>query len=164
MPLHEVLSAGRIAILSEPDNRTAVIDAAARLLAEAHAGPSEFGMNRADMATTIRDSLIARERLASTAIGHGVAIPHGRIEFLEKSQGAFLRLDHPIDFGAADGRPVDLVMAMAVPLHSAQHHLQLLAEVAERFADAGFREQLRRARDAEELGRHLFADTDRDVA
>jgi PTS system nitrogen regulatory IIA component len=138
MPMRDLLSAGRIAILSGPTGRGDVLDVAARLLAGA-ASP--------DMARTIASSLQAREALASTAIGHGVAIPHGRIGALEESLGAFLRLDRPVEFGASDGAPVDLVFALAVPEHYVQQHLHQLADLAGQFADAGFRERLRRAPD-----------------
>lgn len=159
MPLHELLSTDRIAILTSVGDRGAVIDAAARLLA-----------GRVAPAATIRaigDSLREREQLASTAIGHGVAIPHGRIRTGheistdgssgDKIRGAFLRLREPVDFGALDGEPVDLVLAMAVPEHAVQQHLQQLAELAERFADPDFRAALRQADSVAALGRCLFA-------
>jgi len=103
----------------------------------------------------IRDSLRAREALASTAIGHGVALPHGRIADLEDTRCAFLQLSPAVDFGALDGQPVDLVVAMAVPEHFAQEHLHRLAEVAERFSDPGFRAALRAARTPTALYRLL---------
>ncbi|MBW8808937.1 MAG: PTS sugar transporter subunit IIA [Lysobacter sp.] len=84
------------------------------------------------MTAALSQGLQERETLASTAIGHGVAIPHGRTPLFEHSRAAFLRLAQPVDFGAADGQPVDLVLAMAVPEHHVQQHLQLLAELAER--------------------------------
>jgi PTS system nitrogen regulatory IIA component len=142
MPMRDLLSAGRVAILADPAERGDVLDAAARLLAD----PATPGMTEA-----IAASLHAREQLASTAIGHGVAIPHGRIVSLEESRGAFLRLEHPVAFGAGDGEPVDLVLALAVPDHYVQQHLQQLAELAGLFADAGFRERLRGAGDAATL-------------
>ena len=151
MPLHELLGGERIAILTEPGDRGSVLDAAARLLADPLAGG-----DRTDLCNSIGRSLHTRERLASTAIGHGVAIPHGRVRGLEERRGAFLRLADPVDFGALDGQPVDLVLAMAIPEHSLQEHLQQLAELAERFADEGFRERLRNARNTVELGRCLF--------
>lgn len=146
MPLHHLLSADRIAILVEPGDRGAVLDAAARLLA----GTS------ASSAAAIGASLRQREQLACTAIGHGVAIPHGRIAAVEEIRGAFLRLADPVDFGAHDGEPVDLVLAMVVPEHCVQEHLQQLAELAERFADPDFRLTLRAAATTTELGRCLL--------
>ncbi|MFC0678803.1 PTS sugar transporter subunit IIA [Lysobacter korlensis] len=145
MPMRDLLSAERVAILSDVAERGDVLDAAARLLSQpADASPT-------GMAETIASSLQARERLASTAIGHGVAIPHGRIATLEESRGAFLKLTTPVAFGASDGIPVDLVLALAVPEHYIQQHLQQLAELAEHFADADFRDRLRDAGDVESL-------------
>lgn len=141
MPLSELLSADRIVILVEPADRERVLDAAARLLAGA----------ATDATPTIAESLRQRERLGSTAIGHGVAIPHGRTDAFHEARAAFLRLAPGVDFDAADGQPVDLVFAMAVPAHFTQQHLQLLSELAERFGDPGFRTALRMAPDAETL-------------
>ncbi|KRA14623.1 MULTISPECIES: PTS sugar transporter subunit IIA [unclassified Lysobacter] len=149
MPLHELLSAQRVAILEESGDRDAVLDAAARLL----------GDGTPTAIRAIGDSLRERERLASTAIGHGVAIPHGRSALFDDSRGAFLRLEQPVDFGAADGEKVDLVLAMTVPEHYVQQHLQLLAELAERFGDADFRAALRGAADVDELGWRLLGGT-----
>ena len=138
MPLAELLSADRIAVLVEADGRDQVLDAAARLLADGAPGTT----------SAIGQSLRQRERLGSTAIGHGVAIPHGRTEAFEHARAAFLKLAPGVDFDAADGQPVDLVFAMAVPVHFTQQHLQLLSELAERFGDPGFRTVLRAAPDA----------------
>jgi nitrogen PTS system EIIA component len=141
MPLTDLLSADRIVLLVEPIDRERVLDAAARLLADASPATTPV----------IADCLRQRERLGSTAIGHGVAIPHGRSNAFEEVRAAFLRLQHPVDFDAGDGDPVDLVFAMAVPEHFTQRHLQLLSELAERFADAAFRTALRQAPDADAL-------------
>ncbi|HSR64725.1 MAG TPA: PTS sugar transporter subunit IIA [Xanthomonadaceae bacterium] len=141
MPLSELLSADRIVILVEPADRERVLEAAARLLAGDAAGA----------VGAIGDSLRQRERLGSTAIGHGVAIPHGRTDAFAEARAAFLRLAPGVDFDAGDGQPVDLVFAMAVPAHFTQQHLQLLSELAERFGDAGFRDALRGAADADAL-------------
>ena len=141
MPISELLSADRIVILTEAASPDAVLDAAARLLADG--SPSNTH--------AISDSLRQRERLGSTAIGHGVAIPHGRSDAYDHARAAFLRLERPVAFGSGDGEPVDLVFAMAVPEHFTQQHLQWLAELAERFADDTFRAGLRSAPDAEAL-------------
>lgn len=152
MPLSQLLNAERIVILVEPGDRDAVLDAAARLLADA--GIAE----RTPRAQAIGASLRSRERLGSTAIGHGIAIPHGRTDAFEDARGAFLRLDRPVDFDAADGQPVDLVFAIAVPEHYVQQHLQLLAELATRFADPAFRASLRAAPDLASLRSLLLED------
>ena len=141
MPFQSLLAADRIVLLVEPGDRDVVLDAAARLLAD----------NSPANTQVIGDSLRKRERLGSTAIGHGIAIPHGRTPAFDDARGAFLRLAEPVDFGASDGMPVDLVFAMAVPEHFTQQHLQLLAELAEQFADDGFRAALRAAPDAAAL-------------
>ncbi len=141
MPISELLSADRIAILTEATDPDAVLDAAARLLGDGSPNATQ----------AISDSLRQRERLGSTAIGHGVAIPHGRSDAYDHARAAFLRLERPVAFAAGDGEAVDLVFAMAVPEHFTQQHLQWLAELAERFADAAFRDALRAAPDAEAL-------------
>ena len=135
MLLTELLSADRIVLLVHPGHRHDVLEAAARLLAADSPGST----------ATVAESLLKRERMGSTAIGHGVAIPHGRTSAFGDARAAFLRLEHPVDFDAGDGVPVDLVFAMAVPEHFTQQHLQLLSELAERFADPGFRAALREA-------------------
>ncbi|MGN6113824.1 MAG: PTS sugar transporter subunit IIA [Luteimonas sp.] len=149
MPLTTLLDPDRIALLAGPADRDRVLDEAARLLA------GDAGDAGAD-AAVVAECLRQRERLGSTAIGHGVAIPHGRCAAWGAARAAFLRLDPPVDFDAGDGQPVDLVFAMAVPEHFTQQHLQLLSELAERFADAGWREALRAAPDAAALRRLLL--------
>ncbi len=141
MALGDLLTADRIALLVEPGGRDDVLGAAARLLADASPAAT----------ATIGESLRQRERMGSTAIGHGVAIPHGRSNAFSDVRGAFLRLQSPVEFGAGDGEPVDLVFAMAVPEGFSEQHLQLLSELAERFADADFRGRLRRAENATAL-------------
>lgn len=97
------------------------------------------------------ESLCARERLGSTGLGHGVAIPHGRIPGSVTPQAVFMRLAKPLAFDAADGEPVDLLFALAVPVDCTNDHLKLLAQIAERFSDADFRDRLRSAANAGEL-------------
>jgi len=141
MPLSELLTADRIVLLVEPGNRDTALDAAARLLSGASS----------QQTAAIGDALRQRERLGSTAIGHGVAIPHGRSNAFQGARAAFMRLQHPVDFGASDGVPVDLVFAIVVPEHFTQQHLQLLSELAEAFAQEKFRAALRAAPDVEVL-------------
>lgn len=101
----------------------------------------------AEVERRVFDSLCAREKLGSTGLGHGVAIPHGRTGALPGAVGAFLRLSEPIDFSAIDGKPVDLVFALAVPEHFSNQHLLLLSQLAEMFSDAAFCARLREAAD-----------------
>lgn len=99
----------------------------------------------------IFDSLIGRERLGSTGLGQGVALPHGRLAGLSEPVGAFASLDPAIDFDAIDHQPVDLMFALLVPAESTDEHLQILADLARRFSDKGFTDDLRRAATGEEL-------------
>ena len=92
-------------------------------------------------------SLINREKLGSTGLGGGVAIPHGRLRGVEHSVGAFIRLAKPIDYDAADGAPVDLVFGLLVPQDATSQHLEILAGIARMFQDEA---QLARLREAED--------------
>ena len=94
------------------------------------------------------DSLFAREKLGSTGLGQGVAIPHGRIKGLKQAAGAFLRLKTPVPFDAPDGRPVNLMFVLLVPEQATEQHLQILSELAQNFAEQPFREALLAAPDA----------------
>lgn len=93
----------------------------------------------------IFESLCARERLGSTGLGMGVAIPHGRVKGIEHVEVSFIRLKKPLPYDAADGEPVDLLFAMAVPENCGEDHLRLLAQVAELFSDSDLLEKLRSA-------------------
>ena len=93
----------------------------------------------------IFESLCARERLGSTGLGHGVAIPHGRVNSSSVPQAIFVRLSKPLAFDAVDGEPVDLLFALAVPEDCGQEHLKLLAHIAELFSDPELLEELRAA-------------------
>ena len=87
-------------------------------------------------------SLAAREKLGSTGLGQGVAIPHGRIKGLKEARGAFVRLKQPVPFDAPDGKPVSQVFVLLVPEQATDLHLQLLSELAQMFSEKGFREKL----------------------
>ncbi len=93
------------------------------------------------------DALMARERLGSTALGHGVAIPHCRIEGPTVAVGALLRLATAIDFDAPDGEPIDLAFVLAVPAEARDHHLEILSHLARGFAEQTSRARLRSAPD-----------------
>ncbi len=94
------------------------------------------------------DSLAAREKLGSTGIGQGIAIPHGRIRGLVEARGAFARLKTPVAFEAPDGKPVTQVFVLLVPEQATEQHLQLLSELAQMFSARSFRERLGGATDA----------------
>jgi PTS system nitrogen regulatory IIA component len=88
------------------------------------------------------DSLFAREKLGSTGLGQGVAIPHGRIPKLREATAAFVRTTHPIPFDAPDGQPVTMIFVLLVPELATDLHLQILGELAQMFSDEGFRDLL----------------------
>jgi len=95
------------------------------------------------------ESLFARERLGSTGLGQGVAIPHGRIKGLKETIAAFVRLAEPIPFDAPDGQPVSLMIFLLVPEQASQQHLDMLSELTQMLSDKPFRESLLCASDAD---------------
>ncbi len=95
--------------------------------------------------------LLARERLGSTGIGSGIAIPHCRCKTLDRTIGALITLETPIDFDSIDNQPVDIVFAMLVPENAEGEHLQTLARLAESLQDQKFVDLLRMADNREEL-------------
>ena len=101
-------------------------------------------------ASNIFDSLISRERLGSTGVGYGIAIPHGRIKNCEHITGALIKLDQGVDFDAMDNQPVDILFALIVPEESTDEHLQVLALLASMFNDEDFRQKLRQSNTEEE--------------
>lgn len=102
-------------------------------------------------ANDIFDSLIARERLGTTAIDHGVAIPHGRIKNTEETIGAFVQFSNGIDCDAMDHQSVNLMFALLVPEESTEEHLQLLARLAKMFSNEELREKLLETQDNKAL-------------
>jgi PTS system nitrogen regulatory IIA component len=102
------------------------------------------------------DSLFAREKLGSTGLGQGVAIPHGRIKGMKEAAGALVRLKEPIPFEAPDGQNVSLIFVLLVPDRATDVHLQILSELAQMFSDRALRERLLAAGSTAEL-HHLVA-------
>ena len=107
-----------------------------------------FENNNGIARATVFDSLFAREKLGSTGLGQGVAIPHGRIKGLKEARGAFLRLATPVPFDSPDGKPVSLLFVLLVPEQATEQHLQILSELAQRFSDRSFRDAISAAADA----------------
>jgi PTS system nitrogen regulatory IIA component len=99
----------------------------------------------------VYDSLFAREKLGSTGLGQGVAIPHGRIKGLKDALGAVVRMKQPIPFDAPDGQPVELIFVLLVPDRATDLHLQILSELAQMFSDKAFRDRMRAAASAAEM-------------
>jgi PTS system nitrogen regulatory IIA component len=99
----------------------------------------------------VTDSLFSRERLGSTGLGHGVAIPHGRIKGLKAPMAAVFQLAHPIGFDAPDDQVVGLLIFLLVPEAATQKHLEILSEIAELLSDADLRQKLVASTDALQL-------------
>lgn len=126
------------------------VDATSKKRAFEEAGllfESQHGLSRA----LITDSLFARERLGSTGLGHGVAIPHGRIKGLKNPLAAVVRLTQPIPFDAPDDEPVNLLIFLLVPEAATQRHLEILSEIAELLSDRELRERLKTEPDAAQV-------------
>jgi len=110
----------------------------------------------------IFNSLFSREKLGSTGLGNGIAIPHGRLEGLKKSVAVVLPLDVPIPFDAIDGKAVDLLIFLLVPTSSSKDHLEILAEVANMLSDNKFIDELRYSTSTDQLYEGIFSWTKTD--
>lgn len=110
------------------------------------------------------EGLVQRERLGSTAVGHGVAIPHVFMDGLTETVGVFARLERPIDFDAGDGQPVDLIVVLMSPSGAGADHLQALARVARAFRDGAFTARLRASDDPHALWAILAHSVEPDAA
>lgn len=142
MQIAEILTPARVAISSGISSKKGVLEELARLIAD----------DTSDLTQSeIFDSLCARERLGSTGLGHGVAIPHGRLNGGKQTLGAFIQLHEGVDYDAVDQQPVDLLFALLVPEQSTDEHLQILARLAEMFSDAELVGRLRRASSSKRL-------------
>ena len=116
-----------------------------------------FGRSAGLAPASVAASLAAREKLGSTGLGQGIAIPHGRMHGLNRALGAFARLRQPVPFDAPDSRPVDQLFVLLVPEHATDQHLQLLSELAQMFSEPAFRDRLACAPDAAALA-EVFRD------
>ena len=140
-PIAELLPAASVVADLEAGSKSEVFAAFGRLF------ESGGGLDRG----LVEGSLHAREKLGSTGLGQGIAIPHGRMKGLTAARGAFARLKTPIAFDAPDGKPVSNVFVLLVPEHATEQHLQLLSELAQMFSEKRFREALANAADATAL-------------
>ena len=136
--LSQILPPTQVLVSVEATSKKRAFEEAGMLFENQH------GLNRA----LITDSLFARERLGSTGLGHGVAIPHGRIKGLKAPMAAVFQLHAPIGFDAPDEQAVALLIFLLVPEAATQKHLEILSEIAELLSDAVLREQLKTSTDA----------------
>jgi len=140
----------RLSVILPAEQVLVAVDATSKKRAFEEAGllfEALHGLNRA----LVTDSLFARERLGSTGLGHGVAIPHGRIKGLKQPLAAVFQLAQPIGFDAPDEQPVSLLIFLLVPEASTQKHLEILSEIAELLSDGGLRERMKFSLDATAL-------------
>jgi len=106
----------------------------------------------------VLEALVERENAGSTGVGHGVAVPHARLEGLERMRGVFVRLEQPVEFQSVDDQPVDLLFALFAPKNAGAEHLRALARVSRLLRQAELREQLRKARSADAVHALLVQD------
>ena len=135
-------SSNRLGQILPPGNVLIDVDATSKKRAFEHAGLL-FEMRHGIARATVTDNLFSRERLGSTGLGHGVAIPHARIRGLQHPLAAVLRVQQPIPFDAPDDEAVSLLIFLLVPEEATQRHLAILSEIAEMLSDRELRESLK---------------------
>jgi len=144
MELQDIIDPERIAYDIDVSSKKRALETVSDILVKGGGGENLISHD-------VCESLIAREKLGSTGIGCGVAIPHGRLKNTDKTLAAFIKLHKGVDYDAIDNQDVDLIFALLVPENSTEEHLQILAEVAEMFSNAEFRKKLRDADDQKAL-------------
>lgn len=112
----------------------------------------------------VLDALSEREAAGSTGVGYGVAVPHARLEGLQRMRGVFVRLENPVEFESVDDQPVDLLFALFAPQSAGAEHLRALARVSRIMRQGDLREQLRKARTADAVYALLVQDAARPAA
>jgi PTS system nitrogen regulatory IIA component len=132
----DLINEARIGQGLEISSKKRLLETLAELLANDHPRLST---------ESVFERLLERERLGSTGLGHGVALPHARIKEVSQVLGAFVQTARGVDYDAADGEPVDLAFALLVPETATEEHLQLLAYLASRFSESTTRARLREA-------------------
>ncbi len=137
----------RLAAILPLTNVVVDVDVTSKKRVFEHAGML-FENHHAIARAIVTDNLFARERLGSTGLGHGVAIPHGRIKGLKNPLAAVVRVRQPIPFDAPDDAPVELLIFLLVPEAATQRHLEILSEIAEMLSDRDLRESLKTCADA----------------
>ncbi|HEY3488401.1 MAG TPA: PTS sugar transporter subunit IIA [Gammaproteobacteria bacterium] len=143
MIISEILNAKCVCCRETAGSKKRVLEKVSKLLAAAQ------NLNEVE----VFDKLLERERLGSTGLGHGVAIPHCRMHEAQAAAVALLTLQDGINFEARDGKPVDIVFALIVPEHCTETQLKILANAAEMFSDPEFCKQLRSSETADQLYR-----------
>lgn len=147
-PIQEILTRQRIDIRCEVTSKKRLMERISELLVAEDADLDARG---------IFQTLIERERLGSTGVGNGVALPHGRVAGLRGALGAVAILDKPLDYDALDRQPVQLVFGLLVPEDAREEHLRILAHLAKMFSDPELRSRLLGAASPDEVLQLLSA-------
>lgn len=142
MNIADLITPERVELRHDIRSKKRVLEDISKLLSQANLDLSE---------NDIFTSLVNREKLGSTGLGQGVAIPHGRVRGLDASTGAFVRLGQGVDYESNDGQPADLIFGLVVPADCTEEHLETLRNLAEMFTDDDFTAKLREAEDNKAL-------------
>ena len=145
-PLHTLLTRDRVAVAIKVSSKKRMLEELAELLSRQLPGMDQH---------TVFAVLNERERLGSTGIGHGIALPHGRLNGISEPIAAAVRLHQPLDFDAIDDKPITLVIGLLVPAEATDQHLRILSQLAGAFSDSPFRREIFEAADADTLYRLL---------
>lgn len=143
MTISALLSPDRIFIDTDISSKKRLLEFISNTVAD------QFDLPR----SKIYSNLLDRERLGSTGLGNGFAIPHARLSNLDTTIGCFIRLDQPVKFEAPDNKPVDLVFTIIIPENATDEHLQILSSLAKIFSQTEIREAIRSAESNDEVAR-----------
>ncbi|GGI86360.1 PTS sugar transporter subunit IIA [Legionella impletisoli] len=152
MSFRTFLDPNRICIDSAAQSKTAVLLKISQLLSQTHPDLE---------VESLFDAFWRRDSLGSTAIGHGIIIPHIRSALINHTLGCFIKLQHPVDFGAEDKQPIDLVFGLIGPQENPKEHLQILKSIIKHVSKTEFRQACRLAKDNETLQRIFYQETER---
>lgn len=148
MEISEIITPDRVVSNTPVNSKKAALETLAGLISSADAGLTQ---------AEAFESLIAREKLGSTGLGYGIALPHGRRKGGLKTIGAFMRTESAVQYDAIDQKPVDLFFALLVPEESTDEHLEILSKLAKIFSDSGLVAKIRQCDSADAIFR-LLAD------
>lgn len=154
MEIGDWLDRDAIAYRAGATNKRQALGMAAEL------GGKSFGLDSGE----ILDALIEREQEGSTGVGHGVAVPHARLDGLDRMRAVFVRLEQPIDFDSVDDQPVDLMFALFAPAEAGSEHLRALARASRLLRRSDLRERLRQAHSADAIYTLLVQEAEPNVA
>lgn len=140
LTIADILTPERVKLDLECSSKKRALELISQIVAGAQEGLEAWA---------IFDTLLARERLGSTGVGRGIAIPHGKLPALKAPVGAFVRLENGIDFDSPDGVPVSLIFAILVPEGGEEAHLAILSQLARRFSDPEFCTAIRQAQSSQ---------------